>query len=146
MKASDMKNYLGGAVLAALFLAAPLAALAGQDMIADHGTVWRTKDIGAVTQGVIQIHNTSAAGDVLTGWSCPIADTTALVDAAGKPLQSLDIPAGQRVTLAPDGPHLLLRGTHFAVARGSVLPCALTFQNAGDIAVYLNSIPAPKGR
>jgi copper(I)-binding protein len=141
-----MKNYVKSAALAALLLAVPAAALAGEDMIADHGTVWQTKDIGASTQGFIQIHNTSAAGDVLTGWSCPIADTTTLVDAAGKPLQSLDIPAGQSVTLAPNGPHLLLRGTHFAIAMGSVLPCALTFRDAGDIGVYLNEIPAPKGK
>lgn len=141
-----MKIYLGGAVLAALWLGACGAAMAGQDLKVDHGAVWPTKKIGAPTQGFMQIHNNAAAGDVLTGWSCPIADTTTLVDAAGKPLQSLAIPAGGSVTLAPDGPHLLLQGTHFAVARGSVLPCALTFQNAGDIGAYLNEIPAPKGQ
>ncbi|WP_284257172.1 copper chaperone PCu(A)C [Acidocella aquatica] len=140
-----MKTYLGSALLAALFLSMPAAALAGQDMVADHGAVWQTKKIGAATQGFIQIHNTGISGDVLTGWSCPVADTTTLVDAGGKPLQSLDIPAGQRVTLAPDGPHLVLQGTHFAIAMGSVLPCAFSFQNAGNIAVYLSSIPAPAG-
>lgn len=141
-----MKICLGGAVLAALWLGACGAAVAGQELRVDHGAVWPVKEIGSATQGFMQIHNNAATGDVLTGWSCPIADTTTLVDSAGKPLQSLDIPAGGSVTLAPGGVHLLLRGTHFAVARGSVLPCAFTFKNAGDIGAYMNEIPAPKGQ
>ena len=141
-----MKTSLKSALLAALIFATPAAALAVKDTLsAHHGEVWRIKKIGAPTQGFIQIRNTAASGDVLIGWDCPIADTTTLVDAKGKALQSLAIPAGQRVTLAADGPHLVLQGTHVPIAMGSVVPCSLTFEQAGEVAVYLNSIPAPRG-
>ncbi len=146
-----MKINLGSALLTALLLATPAAALlatpaaalAAQDITADHGAVWPVKKIGQSTQGFVQIHNTSGTADVLMAWNCTIADTTALVGADGKPLQSLVIPAGQTVTLAPDGPHLLLQTAHFPVAMGSIVPCAFTFQNAGAIAVYLNEVPTP---
>jgi len=136
-----MKKFLSAGLLAALVLTGP--AWATVDVKLDHGTVWQTKKIGNTTQGFMEIHNTGDHADVLTAWSCPIADTTTLVDASGKPLHELDIPAGQTVTLAANGPHLLLQTTHYTVDIGSVVPCALTFQGAGDIGGYLNSVPAP---
>jgi copper(I)-binding protein len=138
-----MKTFLRGAFLTASFLAGPALAWAAVGMSADHGAVWQTAKIGATTQGFLQIHNSGTSPDVLTGWGCPVADTTTLVGSDGKALTSLTIPAGQSVSLAENGPHLLLQGTHFTVDYGSLVPCSLTFQNAGDISVYLNAVPAP---
>lgn len=114
------------------------------DVTLDHGAVWQTLKTGETTDGFVEIHNNGAAPDVLTGWDCTIANATALVDAQGKPLPSLPIPAGGTVTLAQNGPHLLLQNTHYTVNYGSVVPCAFTFENAGDIGGFLNAIPAPK--
>jgi len=130
------------AAIAALILA-PEAASAAIDVTVDHGSVYQTVKLGDTTQGFIEIHNAGNDADVLTAWDCSIADTTALVDGSGKALTSLTIPAGATVTLAPNGPHLLLENTHYTVDYGSNVPCSLTFQDAGLIGGYLNAVPAP---
>ena len=140
-----MKRFLTAAALAAFALARPGMALAGMGVTLDHGSVWQTNKVGDSTQGFLEIHNAGDAVDVLTGWDCSIADSTLLVGADGKKLTSLAIPAGQTVTLTENGPHLLLQETHYTVDYGSVVPCAFTFQEAGDIGGYLNAAPAPAG-
>jgi copper(I)-binding protein len=140
-----MKKILNIAVLTALVLASPGIAQAEIDVTLDHGAVWQTKKTDNTTQGFLQIHNTSDTADVLTGFDCSIADASLLVGVDGKTLQSLTIPPGQVVTLAANGPHLLLRNMHYTVDSGSVVPCSFTFQNAGDIGGYLNAIAAPTG-
>ena len=128
-----------------LFLAClPAAASADEDISLDKGAVWQTKDAGQDTQGFLQIHNTGNAPDLLTGWSCTIAASTALVGADGKALDSLLIPPGQTMTLSAAGPHLVLTNVRYKVEFGSILPCAFTFQQSGDLIGYLNAIPAPK--
>jgi copper(I)-binding protein len=140
-----MKKFLSTVLLATFVLASPGMALAQIDVTLDNGGVWQTKKIGDTTQGFLEIHNTGGTADVLTGFDCSIADATLLVGADGKTLQSLAIPPGQVVTLAANGPHLLLRNTHYTVDYGSVVPCSFTFQNAGDIGGYLNAVAAPTG-
>ncbi len=138
-----MMHLLRSAVLALPLLASPAFAWADSDISLDHGAVWQTKKTSEPTQGFIAIHNTGDAPDILTGWSCSIAATTSLVGADGKPLQNLIIPSGQTVTLSPKGPHLLLKNLSYSVTNGSILPCAFTFQEVGQIGGYLNSEPAP---
>jgi copper(I)-binding protein len=138
-----MKTFLRRAALAASVLVIPSTALAAINITADNGAVWQTNKIGDTTQGFLQIQNTGDTADVLTAWDCPIATTTTLVGGDGKPLQNLTIPPGQTVAMTSNGPHLMLLNTHFTVEFGSLVPCALTFQNAGQIGVYLNAVPAP---
>jgi copper(I)-binding protein len=138
-----MKKFLSTALLTAFVLASPGIAMAEIDVTLDHGAVWQTKKIGDTTQGFLQIHNTGSTADVLTGFDCSVANATLLVGADGKTLQSLTIPPGQVVTLAENGPHLLLQDMHYTVDYGSVVPCSFTFQNAGDIGGYLNAVAAP---
>ncbi len=124
-------------------LIAGSAAFAAVDITLDHGVIWQTDKAGEQTMGFLQIHNTGA-DDTLTKVDCPLAETTTLVDAAGKPLTRLAIPAGQTVTLASNGPHLVLSNPHYQVTEGSLVPCGLTFGAAGEVLVYLNSALAPK--
>ncbi len=131
-------------LLALPLLASPTFALAEIDVTLDHGSVWQTKKVNVRTEGFIQIHNKGSDTDVLTGVSCSIAGDSKLVDATGKPLEGLTIPAGQTVTFSADGPHLLLRHLRYTVDYGSILPCAFTFQEAGDLLGYLNAAPAPE--
>lgn len=136
------------AVLAPLLVAgggranAAVSAAVSTDVTADNGLVLPAGKPGSATRGFLQIHN-AGADDTLTGWSCPVAEVTLLAGADGKALTSLAIPAGQTVTLSAAGPHLVLENTHFAIGKGSVVPCALTFTAAGQIGVYLNSAGAP---
>ena len=147
------KTLLALPVLAVPLLAAPL--LAGQGALAatttpeinirvDHGSVYMTKDKQTSTQGFLQIHNDGSTDDVLTGWDCSNADKTALLDKAGKPLTELRIPARQSVTLAPGGDYFALSGLRYPVQRGSIMPCALTFQQAGQVGAFLNEVKPPK--
>ena len=130
-------------LLALPLLASPGLALAEIDLTLDHGSVWQTRKVGVRTEGFLQIHNTGSVADVLTAANCSVAGSTALVGADGEELDSLDIPAGQTVTLSLTGPHLLLKHLRYTVDYGSILPCAFTFQQAGDMLGYLNATPAP---
>ena len=113
--------------------------------IATHqGKIYETAKVGDPTQGFLTIDNQGAA-DTLTGLSCPIADTTKLVGADGKTIQKVDVAPGKPATLAVGGPHLALQGTHFQISRGSVIPCTLTFQKAGQIQVLLEARKPPAG-
>jgi copper(I)-binding protein len=133
-------------VCAPLFAAilAPVSAHSSPVLTLDHGTVWETQKDGENTQGFLQIHNTGDAPDTLTSADCTIADATTLVDASGKPLASLTIPAGQSVTLSSKGPHLLLLPARYKVQHNGILPCAFTFAQTGDLLGYLDVVPAPQ--
>jgi copper(I)-binding protein len=134
--------------LLALFLGASLIAVPtppgvpSTDVTAHHGTIYQTQDAGTATQGFLEIDNVGDA-DELTGVACPLADDTSLVDSHGDEIHNLTIPARQDIKLTADGPHILLQKTHFSVAYGGIVPCSLTFTNAGNVSVFLYAIPAP---
>lgn len=50
-------------------------------------------------------------------------------------IESLDLPAGQVVSLAPGGLHLMLMGIASKLEEGTSFPMTLEFEKAGDIAV-----------
>jgi copper(I)-binding protein len=131
-----------------LFLAASLISVPtppgvpSTEVTAHHGTIYQTQDAGSPTQGFLEIDNVGDA-DELTGVSCPLADDTTLVDSQGDEIHNLSIPAKQDVKLTAGGAHLLLQKTHFSVAYGGIVPCSLTFANAGSVSVFLYAIPAP---
>jgi copper(I)-binding protein len=130
--------------LVAAFILPALPVSADPIISVDHGSVWQTTTAGVNTQGFLEIHNTGDAPDTLTGANCTIAAGTVLVDAKGNPLASLEIPAGQTVTLSGTGPHLLINGVRYRVQKNGILPCAISFAQSGDLIGYLNVIPAPK--
>ena len=131
-------------VLALAFALPAVPALADATLTLDHGSVWLTRQDGQDTQGFVQIHNTGDAPDTLTGAKCTIADSTTLVDAKGNPLPSLDIAAGQTLTLSATGPHLLIKNARYRIQKDGILPCAFTFASSGDLIGYLNAVPPPR--
>ena len=112
------------------------------DVTAHQGKVFQTSKAGDSTQGFVEIQNAGSA-DTLNAVECPIADSTSVVDGSGKSIPSLPIPAGQTTVLSQSGPHLLLQSTHFSVQYGGMIPCSLTFANAGTVSVFLYATPAP---
>ena len=110
----------------------------------DHGSVWQAVGKQNSTEGFIQIHNDGPTPDVLSAWSCPDADNTILVGKDGNPLTQLVIPAKQTVTLAPGGIYLALNSLHYDVELGTVVPCAFTFDVAGEVGGFLNEVKRPK--
>ena len=128
----------------ALAFILPAAAHADATLSLDDGTTWITSKDGEDTQGFVQIRNSGDAPDTLNSAECTIGASTTLVDAAGNPLQSLAIPAGQTVTLSPTGPHLLIKAARYRVKKDGILPCAFTFAQSGELIGYLNAVPPPK--
>ncbi len=112
-------------------------------LVADHGVIYETNTAGDPTQGFLTIQNQGHTTDTLTALACPIADTTTLVGADGKPESNVGVAPGKPLTLSAKGPHLALKSTHLPIYPGSTIPCALTFRNAGPIQVMLYAMKAP---
>jgi copper(I)-binding protein len=130
-------------LLAASVVAVPTPpGVPSTDVTAHHGSVYQTGNNAQTTQGFLEIDNSGAA-DELTGAKCSIADTTSLVDASGAPVSNLPIPAQQNVRLTADGTHLILQNLHFSVQYGGIIPCSLSFAQAGTVSVFLYATPAP---
>jgi copper(I)-binding protein len=131
------------ALLAASVVSVPTPpGVPSTEVTAHHGSVYQTGNDAQTTQGFLEIDNLGAA-DELTGATCPIADTTSLVGADGQPIENLPIPAKQDVRLTPGGTHLMLQSLHFSVQYGGIIPCSLTFAQAGTVSVFLYAKPAP---
>ena len=65
-------------------------------------------------------------------------------------VESIDIPAGKTVALAPGGFHLMLMGLNAPLKAGTPLPLVLRFEKAGEVAVQAEvtmrapaHVPAP---
>lgn len=50
-----------------------------------------------------------------------------------RPVEAIEIPAGDTALLEPGGLHLMLFGAHEAVAAGEEFPLVLSFENAGEV-------------
>lgn len=90
-------------------------------------------DIGAA---YVTIHSPTA--DRLVAASTPVAKKAELhtMEMSGmvmkmRPISSIDIPAGQSVSLAPGGMHIMLMGLNQPLKAGQSFPLSLTFAKAG---------------
>lgn len=151
------------AIAAALTLALPLAACDGAPGT-DTATETRPATTGISVErpwsretapgqdaggGFLTIHNAGDEADRLTGGATPIAGDVQIhtVDMEGGVMrmrelaEGLEIPAGETVTLAPGGYHIMLMGLREPLARGAGVPLTLEFERAGTIAVTLDVQP-----
>ncbi|AEX99788.1 hypothetical protein GU3_00160 [Oceanimonas sp. GK1] len=91
------------------------------------------------------INNHGQAGDVLLGAESPVAERveihTHVMDGdmmKMRQLETLPVPAGESVTLAPGGHHLMLMGLKQAPKEGERFPLTLNFEQAGEVAVEIS--------
>ncbi|WP_157019381.1 copper chaperone PCu(A)C [Mesorhizobium xinjiangense] len=103
---------------------------------------WARASILASRPGAAYATIESASDDRLLGVTTPAADHVMIhaVESDGdvsrmKHVEVLEIPAGQRVTLAPGGMHMMLMGLHDKLDEGTTFPMTLSFEKAGEIAV-----------
>ena len=134
--------------LIALGLLAGLVASAGAQSSND-GSIritgpWaRATAAGATVGGAfLTIANTGSSADRLTAASTPAAATTELHQTVNDngvvkmtPIPALDLPPGQKVSLAPGGYHLMLMGLKGQLKEGDSFPLTLTFEKAGKVDV-----------
>jgi copper(I)-binding protein len=59
-----------------------------------------------------------------------------------RPIEAIEVPAGQRVELAPKGTHLMLMGLDGPLAAGQSFPVTLRFATAGELTVTVLVKPA----
>jgi copper(I)-binding protein len=97
-----------------------------------------------VSAGYLVIDNATASDDRLVGVTSARAERVEVheMTMAGavmqmRPVEALAIPAGQSITLAPGGMHLMFYGVAEPFAEGQEIPVHLTFENAGAIDVTL---------
>ena len=144
-----------GVLALALGLALGAAATASaDDVIAGDLTIsgaWtRATPPGAPTAGgYLTITNKGSSDDTLVAVASPAAATSELhqmaMDNGVMTMRALPdgivIPAGQSVTLAPDGYHVMLVTLAAPLKVGATVPLTLTFAHAGSVEVNLPVLP-----
>jgi periplasmic copper chaperone A len=87
----------------------------------------------------------STSDDTLIGASTPIAEKVMIhaVEKDGdisrmKHIETLELPSGERFTLAPGGMHLMLMGLQDKLSEGTTFPMMLSFENAGEIKIEVS--------
>ncbi len=87
----------------------------------------------------------SAVEDRLLGVTTPVAGHVMIhvVEKDGdvsrmKHIETLEVPTGERITLAPGGMHLMLMGLQDKLSEGTTFPVTLSFENAGEITVEVS--------
>ncbi len=130
----------------ALLLAAPAApaqeARAGDLAVQQPWT--RAAGQGATGGGFLSISNRGAAADRLLSASSPAARAMELHTMVRdgdvmrmRPVEAIEVPAGQTVTLRPGGLHMMLIGLSQPLRQGESVPVTLRFERAGEVQVML---------
>lgn len=103
---------------------------------------WARASVLASRPGAAYVTIESTSDDTLIGASTPVAKRVMIhaVEKDGdvsrmKHVEALELPAGQQVTLAPGGMHLMLMGLQDKLSEGTAFPMTLRFEIAGEITV-----------
>jgi hypothetical protein len=104
----------------------------------------RAMRAGGTGAGFMVIRNTGTAPDRLVAARSPVAGVMELHTHIRegdvmrmRPVPAIELPAGQSVTLAPGGLHLMLIGLTQALNQGGRVPVTLVFERAGEVEVQL---------
>lgn len=100
--------------------------------------------------GYMAISNEGAEADRLIGVETPAAKSASLHMtehgsdgvARMKPIEALEIPAGETIVLEPGGLHLMLMGLTASLKEGAMVPAVLIFEHAGRIEMEFMIDPA----
>ncbi|MBS7811263.1 copper chaperone PCu(A)C [Roseococcus pinisoli] len=94
--------------------------------------------------GFVTIRNTGTEPDRLVAASSPAASRVELHTSLRegdvmrmRPVETIEIPAGGSVALAPGGFHMMLLGLTRSLEVGQVIPLSLRFERAGQVTVNL---------
>jgi copper(I)-binding protein len=99
--------------------------------------------------GYLTITNTGSVDDTLVAASTPMSEKGELhimqvkdgIMTMNRVEGGIAIPAGQTVTLAPGGLHLMFIGLKDTLKEGDKLPVTLTFTRAGSVDTFLHIMP-----
>ncbi|HUC08949.1 MAG TPA: copper chaperone PCu(A)C [Stellaceae bacterium] len=126
---------LATALVFALFTSAA-GAQSGSVEIKD---AWARAMPGGAQTGAAYVTLRSPTGDRLTGASTPVAKMAELHSMTMdngvmkmRQVEGIDLPAGQPVSLKPNGYHIMLMGVGQPLKEGQTFPLTLTFAKAGS--------------
>ena len=131
-------------LLSAWFIAAiALVACSGSAMPTIVRAWARPGADGAQTAAYFTVKGAAGQADALLSASSPDAEAVELheatTDASGmmgmRPIDHLDIPAGEAIELKPGGFHLMVMGLTRELAVGGTLELDLVFERAGKVVV-----------
>lgn len=108
---------------------------------AEGATAYATAEGQANGAVFLTLHNPGTTADKLVGASTPVAAMVEMhqssVDANGvatmTKVDSIEIPAGQQVSLSPDGYHIMLMGLTAPLTEGTPFNVTLDFETAADV-------------
>ncbi|MBV9863082.1 MAG: copper chaperone PCu(A)C [Alphaproteobacteria bacterium] len=130
-----MSKLFAAALAAMLLIAGAARAQTGQLEVKD---AWARATPGNSANGAAYVTIVSPVPDRLTGVTTPVAQKAGLheMSMAGgvmkmRPLDGLDLPAGQPMTLKPGGTHIMLESLKQPLRDGQSFPLTLTFDKAG---------------
>lgn len=99
---------------------------------------WARATPGGAQTAAAYVTVESPTGDRLTGASTPAAQKTELHEMTMegsvmkmRPVEGIDLPAGEPVTLKPGGYHIMLTGLAKPLKEGETFPLTLDFAKAG---------------
>ena len=142
-----MNRVLIAACIVAGVLASSAAAAHGYrkgDLYIRHPWTRVTPPGAKVAAGYLEIRNSGKEVDRVVGASTPYADRVEFHVMAHegdvmkmREVRSLEVPAGQRLTLRPGGLHLMIVGLKRPLAKDERIPLTLRFERAGAIRIEL---------
>lgn len=132
-----------------LLLAGAAAAQTGKVEVT---AAWARATPGMAQNGAAYVTLEAATPDRLTGVETPVAAKAELHTMQTKPggimemrpIDSLDLPAGKRVTLKPGAMHIMLMGLKAPLRTGQSFPLTLHFEKAGtqEVTVAVEKVGA----
>jgi copper(I)-binding protein len=106
---------------------------------------WARATAGTADTGVAYVTIQSPTADRVVSLSTPVAKKAELhtMSMEGmvmkmRPLDGLDIPASEAVTLKPGGDHVMLMGLNQPLRAGQTFPLTLDFEKAGPRTVMVS--------
>jgi copper(I)-binding protein len=127
------------ALAAALLLSLSASVAMAESAKVDIKEAWARATPGGAQTGAAYVTVQSPAGDRLTGASAPVAQKAELHSMTMdngvmkmREVDGIDLPAGQAVTLKPNGYHIMLTGLSHPLKEGETFPLTLTFAKAGS--------------
>ena len=136
---------------AAVLLLAGAAAAAAQTGSVEVKNAWARATPAKAENGAAYVSLESPTPDRLTGASTPVAKKAELHEMTMeggimrmRPLEGIDLPAGQPVTLKPGAMHIMLLGLTQPLVPGQSFPLTLSFEKAGtrEVAVSVEKVGA----
>jgi periplasmic copper chaperone A len=140
-------------IVGCMLIAGAAAAQNGQIEVKD---AWARATPGKAENGAAYLTIETPAPDKLVAVSSPAAKKSSLhtmtMDGGVmkmRPLDGLEVPANQPVTLKPGGVHIMLQGLNEPLQAGKSFPLTLTFEKAGqrqvEVAVEKPGAMGPEG-